>query len=255
MNQTTLTFPFHLHPGDIRGFRAAIVEQLGLGHRLFHGHDNSQPDETKYSNDYPLVRFCTHKGRAQIVGMGAGADAIIRHLLPVIPTTLVFAKQPHDTAGWRLGTRVWEPKILTEYQSFGLYQWVALNSENYTAWKEHDGKESARRLILDRCLTGHLRALGETAGLGKEQRSRIVARVLRQDKVKKLNWHNTQLIGFNVVAEANFLPPYGLGLGRCHSFGFGEVCSERNYAALTQLKKKPTRNNDRNPDDGMEMAI
>jgi hypothetical protein len=238
MNLTILNFPFQLHPGLIPNFRAAIVEQVGLGHHLFHGHDNSEQGVTKYSNEYPLIRFAIRKGRAQIVGMGPGADAIIRHLLPAIPDTLVIANQPYDTVGYFLKTARWEPEVLSEYQSFGLYQWIGLNKENYEAWKQHEGKESARRLILDKCLTGHLRASAEAAGLSKPQRGRIVARVLRQDKVKRMKWHSTKLVGFNVVAEANFVPPFGLGLGRCHSFGFGEVCSENSYRALTVTKRK-----------------
>lgn len=236
MNLTTLNFPFKLHPALIPNFRAAIVEQVGLGHHLFHGHDNSEQGVTKYSNEYPLIRFAVRKGRAQIVGIGPGADAIIRHLLPVLPDTFIIADQPYDTIGYFLKTSRWDPKILTEYQTFGIHQWVALNKENYEAWKAHEHSDGARRLILDRCLTGHLRAAAENAGISKKDRFRIVARVLKQDKVKRIKWHGTQLVGFNVVAEANFILPYGLGLGRCHSFGFGEVCSKGNYGVLNGNK-------------------
>ncbi|MFT6001177.1 MAG: hypothetical protein ACI81P_003646 [Neolewinella sp.] len=258
MNLTTLNFPFKLHPALIPNFRAAIVEQIGLGHHLFHGHDNSEQGVTKYSNEYPLIRFAVRKGRAQLIGIGAGADAIIRHLLPVLPDTLVIAGQPCDTIGYFMKTSRWEPEVLPEYRTFGVHQWIALNKENYLAWKAHEHSEGARRLILDKCLTGHLRALAQTAGLDKEQRSRIVARVLRQDKVKRITWHRTKLVGFNVVAEANFVPPFGLGLGRCHSFGFGEVCSEGSYRALNARKRK-LENTNKNDDsdgqqDGMEMV-
>jgi hypothetical protein len=256
MNLTTLNFPFPLHPAQIPNFRAAIVEQVGLGHHLFHGHDNSEQGVIKYSNEYPLIRFAVRKGRAQIIGIGKGADAIIRHLLPVLPETLVIAGQPCDTVGYFLKTSRWEPEILSEYRSFGLHQWIALNKENYEAWKAHEHSEGARRLILDKCLTGHLRASAQTAGLGKEQRGRIVARVLRQDKVKRIKWHNTKLVGFNIVAEANFVPPFGLGLGRCHSFGFGELCSEQSYRVLNGRKRKPRKNGNNNEgggENGMEM--
>jgi hypothetical protein len=241
MQITTLTFPFRLHPSLIPNFRAAVVEQIGLGHQLFHGHDNSEPGVTKYSHAYPLIRFTLHKGRAQLVGMGAGGDAIIRHLLPAIPDTFVIAETPYDTVGWRLSTQEWNPEVLQEYQTFGLFRWIALNAENYAAWTAHKDREAAQRLVLDRCHTGHLRALAEATGIDQPQRSRIVARVLRQDKVKKITWHGNAFVAFNVVAEANFLPRYGWGLGRCLSFGFGEVCSERAYAHLTVGKKKTTQ--------------
>jgi hypothetical protein len=254
MNLTTLQFSFQLHPSLIPNFRAAIVEQIGLGHHLFHGHDNSEQGVTKYSNEYPLIRFAVRNGRAQIIGMGQGADAIIRHLLPVLPETLLIADQPYETVSYSLKTARWEPEILPEYRSFGLYQWIALNKENYEAWKAHEHSEGARRLILDRCLTGHLRASAQAAGIGKQDRSRIVARVLRQDKVKRIQWHGTKLVGFNVVAEANFVPPFGLGLGRCHSFGFGEVCSERGYKALATSKRKPQEQG-KDDQDGLMVEI
>jgi len=255
MQIVTLQFPFQLHPGLIPNFRAAIVDHVGIGHHLFHGHDNSEQGKTKYSNAYPLIRFAVRKGFAQIMGMGEGCDAIIRYLLPAIPSTFVIAGRPYDTAGWRMNTYEWEPLILPEYRSFSLYQWVALNKGNYKSWKEYVGNDGARRLILDRCLTGHLRALAETCGLDQPSRQRIVARVLQQDRVKKINWHGTRLVGFDVVAEANFQPPLGLGLGRCHSFGFGEVCSPTAYAALTNVKLKPNRKGKKRLENGMATSI
>ena len=237
MNLTTLTLPISLHPAHIPNFRAAIVEHLGLGHELFHGHDNREAGVTKYSNAYPLIRFAVHKGRAQVIGMGEGARAIVRHLVPLLPDTLTIAGESHDIRSYRLKSSIWEPEVLPEYCAFGLYQWIALNKENYTDWKKHEGHDGARRLLLDRCLTGHLRALAEAAGIEKAERMRIVARVLRQDKVKSIEWHGNKFVAFNIVAEANFQPPYGFGLGRCHSFGFGEVCSERHYRSLTKVKR------------------
>ncbi|MBB4080311.1 hypothetical protein GGR28_002945 [Lewinella aquimaris] len=232
MQLTTLTFNFPLHPSDIRAFRASIVEVVGLGHHLFHGHDNSEAGVTKYSNTYPMIRFAVRRGRGCIVGMGSGADAVIRHLLPVLPDTLTIAGTPHHTADYRLEMKNWDPEITRTPQPFGLYQWMALNKENYLDWKKQEGNEVARRFVLDRCLTGHLRALAEAAGIATADRMRIVARVLRQDRVKRIQWHNNKFIAFDAVAEANFLPPYGLGLGRCHSFGFGEVCSSFQYKNL-----------------------
>lgn len=233
MQLTTLSFDFPLHPGDIRAFRAAIVECLGLGHQLFHGHDNSEPGVTKYLNAYPLVRFAVHRGRPVIMGIGAGADAILRHLLPVLPELLYVAGRPCPTANWRIQNRQLEAHRTTHYEAFGLYQWMALNKQNYQAWKQYEDQPSVRRLILDRCLTGQLRAFAEAAAPEMDS-SQVVGRVLRVDRVKKTRWHGNHFVLFDVVAEANLAPPTGWGVGRCHSFGFGEVCLERHYSELRQ---------------------
>lgn len=235
MQLTTLTFNFSLHPGNIRAFRASIVEVVGLGHHLFHGHDNSVAGEIKYSNAYPLIRFGVRKGRACITGMGEGADALLRYLVPILPDTLLIAGKPCATTDWRIENRQWTPELASGYCTFGIHQWMALNKNNYTAWKKYADNAGAQRLILDRCLTGHLRALAENSNPALD-RSMIVARVLQQDRVKKIQWKNNDFVLFNVIAEANFMPPFGLGLGRCHSFGFGEVCSERSYQALQQKR-------------------
>jgi hypothetical protein len=233
MQFTTLTFPFSLHPGDVRGFRAAICECLGHGHQLFNGHDNSKPAGKQFSNAYPLVRFGVHKGKARITGMGRGADAIVRHLLPVLPDTLTFANRTVDSSHYDLGMKNWNPELLPQPYTFGLHQWIALNKPNFGEWKKLEGKPAAREMLLSRCLTGHLRALAEAVA-PKVDRMEIVAEVLQVDRVKKMTWYHTPLIGFNVVAKANFIPQHGLGLGRCHSFGYGEVCGQKRYEHLSR---------------------
>lgn len=239
MHLTTLTFNFPLHPGDIPAFRAAIVEVVGLGHELFHGHDNSEQGVTRYSNEYPLIRFAVHRGQPRIVCLGVGARAVVRHLLPILPDVLYIAGRPCSTANWQMKNEQWDPVLMPTFQPFALYKWMALNKKNYLSWKAHEGNEGAREMILNRCLTGQLRALAEAVDPTIDRR-RIEARIIRKDQTKRTRWHGNQFIVFNVVAETNFLPPFGLGLGRCNSFGFGEVCSKDTYRILTHQRMSAT---------------
>ena len=236
---TTLSLPFPLHPADIPKLRAAIIGSLGYGHTLFNGFDNSEQGKEKYANVYPLVEYGVHKGKARILGIGAGADAIVRHLAPNLPDQLLIGERYVETRPFRLEVDDWRPDILPQQYTFGLHRYVALNKKNYRAWKALEGNEPARRELLSACLTGHLRALAETAA-PELNRKQIKARVLQVDKVKRIKWHGTQLVAFDLVACANFIPPFGLGLGRCHSFGFGEVCNQQRYNHLAGSRNKST---------------
>ena len=237
MQITTLHFPFRLHAGDIRAFRAALVECVGLEHSIFHGHDNSNPEQPNYTNEYPLVRFGVRKGYPVVTGVAQGAEALIRYLLPAVPRQLIIAGKPYSTDGYRLRTRHYEVTLKEEIQVFGLYRWIPLNKNNYDDWKALEGKESARQMLLNRCLTGHLRAMAENLAPDID-RNQVEGQVLKVDAVKRVRWHGNDFVAFNVVASANYAPPYGLGLGRCHSFGFGEIYSERSYYALLGAPKK-----------------
>jgi len=231
MQLTTLTFPFSLHPGDIPKFRAAIIGCLGTGHRLFNGFDNSEQGVEKYSNAYPLVEYGVYKGKARIRGIGDGADAILRYLLTALPDDLIIGDRYCSTTDYKLDVSTWTPELLPEQYTFGLYRYLPLNKKNYKAWKALEGNEPARHELLGSCLTGHLRALAETAAPGLN-RKQIEARILSVDKVKMTRWHGNRFVVFDLVACANFIPPFGLGVGRCHSFGFGEVCNKNRYYHL-----------------------
>lgn len=233
MQLATLTFPFPLHPGDIPAFRAAIVEVIGLGHHLFHNHDNSVPGQQAYHNDYPLIRFGVYRGRARITAMHSGADALLRYLLPLLPDTLCIAGRPCDATQYELDNRRFDIQLLPQAQPLGLKQWVALNNANYADWKRLEHSPQARIQLLNRCLTGQLRKAA--ARLAPElDCNTIFGEVLRLDKVKRIQWHNTQLIAFDAVVEANLALPFGIGLGRSTAFGFGEVCDAYAYQLLTQ---------------------
>lgn len=235
MQLTTLTFNFPLHPGDIPAFRAAIVEVVGLGHFLFHNHDNSVPGQQAYHNDYPLIRFGVHGGRARITAMHTGADALLRHLLPVLPDTLYIAGRPCDATQYTLDNQRWDVQLLPEAQPVGIKKWVALNNANYADWKKLEHHPDARLQLLNRCLTGQLRMAAARLAPTLDSNT-IHGEVLRLDNVKRIQWHKTQLIAFDAVVSTALALPYGIGLGRSTAFGFGELCDAHTYNLLTTRK-------------------
>lgn len=244
MNPTSiqlLTFPFPLHPGEIRHFRGAINELVGREATAFHNHCNEPDAPTEFVWDYPSIQYGVHKGRAAIRGIGPGAAALIRELLPQLLTltTLSIGGEARPVTGFRMTSERWETQLADQPLPFGLHRWIALSKENYTAWKQLDGNDRARRMILERALTGHLRR--QAALLAPEiSIEAIEAEIIREDQRKKIVWHGVPLIGFNVVAKSRYLPPRGPGLGRLTAFGFGEAVGPERYDYLLRSRRMAT---------------
>ena len=245
MQLLTLSFPFSLHPGDLPKLRGAVSDLVDPTRKdpdaiLFHNHDNSS-DQDYLRWEYPLIRYTTHKGRATMIGIGAGATAMATLLLPrlLLLDTLVVNGRPLPVSGFQLRDRRIALALHDTPQAFGLYRWMALNNDNYRAWQTLEGNEPAREQLLHRALTGHLRAQAEALvpGIDKDQ---IHANILRVDNRKKMIWQGKPLIGFSVVAESRYQPPVGLGVGRLTAWGFGTTLGERAYTQAIKHRKART---------------
>lgn len=235
MRILTLTLNLPLHSGDIPGFRAAIAELVGLEHELFHGHNNDPEVLYQHNRAYPLIQYAARRGRATLIGLGEGADALRQILLPRLPGELHFAGQTRPINGMNMQERSVELQVLEQPQTFGLYGWLALNAENYAEWKAK-ATDTERIPLLNRALSGHLRALAERFEV-PDYKS-IQGTILRIDNQKKVRWHGTELVRFHVLAQANLSIPYGAGLGRAAAFGFGELMSETYYERSLQLQQE-----------------
>lgn len=231
--QLQLNLP--LHPGNIPGFRAAIAELVGLEHELFHGHNNAEEASYQHHRAYPLIQYASRRGRATLIGLGEGADALRQQLLPHLPSALHFVGQSHPILGMNMQERSVELQVLEQPQTFGLYGWLALNAENYAEWKAKP-TDDERVTLLNRALSGHLRALAERFEVSDYKS--IQGTVLRIDNQKRVRWHGTELVRFHVLAQSNLAIPYGAGLGRAAAFGFGELMSETYYERSLRLQQE-----------------
>lgn len=246
MQTLTLIFPFRLPPYALPALRGAINELVDPEGKLtdplatcFHNHKSR---ESAYFNwDYPKIRYSLYKGQATVTGIGPGVMAIMQYLMPRLFETnkLVINGKSYCTIGYRTCNDEINLTLQEEPEQFGLHRWVALNNANYRQWKKLEGKPEARQMLLQRSLTGHLRAMAES--LAPEiDREAIVAKVIRVDQQKRINWHKAQLVAFNVVAESRLVPPIGLGIGRSVAFGFGEVVPADVYYRLLEVRdRKP----------------
>ena len=82
-------------------FRAAIIEQVGLEHDLFHNHDGIK----HFHWDYPLIQYSVRKGCATIIGLQQGAKAVQQLLLPKLSGELTFGGHSYPLHDYNLKVR------------------------------------------------------------------------------------------------------------------------------------------------------
>lgn len=223
MQILTLSLNLPLHPGNLRAFRSAIVECVGVEQELFHNHDLSSPNEAYFHWDYPLIQYSVRRGQATITGLGAGAEAVLQQLLPKLPAKLTFLGETHPIPDYQLSRQEHDWTLLPQPRNYGLFGWIALNKNNYRQWKQ-TANETGRQAVLSRALTGHLRALGKAVGV--EHLQDIHGQVLEVFNRKRAFFHNTHFIRFHAAIQSNLDLPQGIGLGRAAAFGFGEIQEE-----------------------------
>ncbi len=238
-----LSLDMPLHPGDISGFRAAIVELVGREHELFHNHLQEEGgDASSLHWGYPLIQYRVHRRRAAIIALGRGVEAVKKQLLPVLPEVLFFAERQHRIGGYALRMEDYHWSLHEEPGVYGILQWFALNAKNYKQWKALSEK-GARHDLLSRCLTGHLRSFAEAVGV--PAKNEVQGKVLEVHRIKRMKWHGNDFVGFDVLFSSNLSLPANAGLGRSVAFGFGEVLPGQTYKRILAGRRKKEMLEDR----------
>ena len=225
MQITVLKLNIPLHPRNIPAFRGAINELVGIQHEAFHNHNNAQGQNHFYWN-YPQIQYSTRRGKATIIALGSASELLQQQLIPKLSGTLSFGGHDHPLDGFSVETKNHEWHLLDRPSTFGLFGWLALNQRNYKQWKKATASEH-RLSILNRAITGHLRLLTEAADL--LDLSDVNGEVVSIDNQKRIRWHSTDFVRFHALIRTNLALPYGIHIGRCAAFGFGEVISAPFY--------------------------
>ena len=235
MQIITLSLNLPLHPGNLRAFRKAIVECVGIENELFHNYNNSDTGKPYNHFDYPLIQYQVYKGKARIIGLGKGAEEILTKLLPQLPPQLTFQHKTYNITGYNLNRAEHEWEILAQPKTYGLYGWIALNKENYIKWKATPLHED-RLNLLSRVFTGHLRAMNNLAGIPDKEL--IIGEVLEVYNQKRSKYHGNNFVRFHARVASNLNLPIGAGIGRLAASGFGEIQTEANFHRQMRFAKK-----------------
>lgn len=247
---TTITFDIPIIPHALRKLRGAVVESVmqhkavfeaaGVPTELFHNHKEEvvieasgqalpeKPSEER-SFDYPKIQYKIRHKRIEIMGVGAGAQALqlwvslAGETLNVNGEEVPLSVRDHHHEQWK-------PILLPETRTYRLNKWLPFNPKNFDLWHQTP-KLKDKADILDKLIWGHLFHLSD--GLGFElNREQVEIFVSTVDMMSFKDCYGIKKLALDITFYTNFNLPEEIGLGQGITIGFGKV----------QQIKKPTKN-------------
>ncbi len=211
----SMQFDLPLRGSAIHRFRSVVAESAGLEHDLFHNHT---PEGGRLVR-YPLIQYRVRHGRAAIVALEEGMQAVQEWYL----RTGGEVRAGDECIKLRVRHMEVERHTLQmspEPRWYFLKRYLPFNPERYRQWLEAPSLVP-RVELLERCLVAHV--LTFARAMQWRLPERLELRLQQIVQTKRVQAHGVPQVAFDLVWSANVSLPPALGLGRGVSHGYG-VC-------------------------------
>ncbi|MDR1738786.1 MAG: hypothetical protein LBR66_08245, partial [Candidatus Symbiothrix sp.] len=171
----TVRFNNEIMQHEIPKFRGAVVAMLQSNNVLFHNHTD---DGFRYA--YPLIQYKRINGRAAIVCVGEGTEAIGEFFasplnppqggLPCLQIgNREFSLELDSVKAEQMLVQVWESSTLNPADAglpfcYQLRKWLPLNQENHHRFSEIEDLKS-RCEFLEKILVGNILSFAKGLGI------------------------------------------------------------------------------------------
>ena len=209
----SVTFDLPLFPRQIPQFRGAINELAGLDKDLFHNHRESNLLHYRY----PLIQYRIKDKKAAIWALQEGVDPL-RSVLLSSGGTFIMNNKKQALKIMRLEERDYILRFTSKPKQYKLFNWLALNHENYIKWLDCVDMK-ARVELLEKILSNHLMAFVMSIDWKLPERLEVSLQFIQQ--VKQVKCHNVSMLSFNVAYTTNVVLPPDIAIGKAVSHGFG----------------------------------
>ncbi len=207
------TFNLPIHARQVPQWRGAFIEMAGRQYDLFHNHLTSN----KYYYRYPLVHYRTYKKQAAILVFNQAIEGF-QDILSSTDWQLRWRNHPHPLTITDLKLEEHRLKMTDKMMPYHLKSWLALKQDNYVLWQKCKNM-SERSELLERVLVGHL--LGFSSQMGWQLPERLEVNLQLLHRIRQTQYRSAQVLIFDVSFEANIDLPYGIGLGKGLTQGYG----------------------------------
>jgi hypothetical protein len=216
-----VVFDQRLHPRNITQFRGAVNAHAGDRDVLFHNH---REDGFRY--DYPLIQYKVSGGKASIVCVDRGTEAI-HHLFDGTPVELTIGGKTMRYEVEDLRARKINLRIGREKKVYDIINWLPFSQDNYQHFRSlRDPAEVSR--FLEELLKGNI--LSFANGVGWDMDGEIAVDFFQNASHGSLPFKGVQMHTVTGAFQTNVELPPGIGLGKGSSIGFGTIRDSRKQA-------------------------
>ena len=212
----TVTFDTDISYKEIPLFRGAVLKSMGdKANLLYHNHTGAKT--FRYS--YPLIQYKRLGGKASIVCIEEGADAIGQFLSEMTDSIMIGEREVKCNTD-----RLMPSKLLVQtWQSsfsYQVFRWLPLNKENYIRYQTAEGMIE-KIAILEKILKGNL--LSMLKGLDIFLEGELIVKITNLSEPYILHNKGVALMAFNADFNCNLSIPNNIGIGKNASIGYGVI--------------------------------
>ena len=206
-------FNNELRNDEVGLFRGAVLAKLQEASSvLFHNHLG-----TNFRYSYPLIQYKRQGGKASIVCLEEGTEAIGELFAAGdfcfrIGSRTVRMEIASITARQVL-VQLWDTLFV-----YRLNRWLPLNEENYRVYQMLEGLAD-RYVFLEKKLIGNI--LSCAKGMDIYFENRVVCKIVEVEEPYWVSYKGVRMMAFNLCFKSNISLPEGIGLGKGVSLGNG----------------------------------
>ncbi|MBO7610444.1 MAG: hypothetical protein J6S96_09625 [Muribaculaceae bacterium] len=215
INVLNITFNNEIKPHEVPMFRGAIINALDEKLVLFHNHN----DDNSLRYSYPLIQYKTIRGKATIVCIGEGTQAIGEFFASGNFNVMIGERSEQlileRVAPRRFNVQVWEQVF-----RYRLRRWIPLNGANYKKYLECESLAD-KCLLLENILKGNILSMGK--GLGINFSKEVKCSITELQDPYQVTIKGIKIMCFNIDFSSNVSLPSNIGLGKHASLNHGIV--------------------------------
>lgn len=209
-----IRFDTALEHRELPLFRGAVISLLPHKPLVYHNHTG---EGLRYG--YPLIQYKRLEGRAAILAVGEGVDAI-GELLEVSSFDVMIGRRRETLRIDRIETGSYAVAESGRPLRYRLSDWLPLNEANHERYERMEGL-MARIDMLERVLTGNI--LSMLKGVGIFVDFPILTEIATLAPLRRVRYKGTTLLATDIDFATNIVLPDLIGLGRHASVGYGTL--------------------------------
>ena len=211
----TIRFANELRHDEVPQLRGAVIASLNEKLTLFHNHTGG--DTLRYS--YPLIQYKVLDGRAAMVCLNEGADAV-GEFFASGNFGVRLGEREATLAVDRIEPRQWQIQVWDQTFRYRVRRWLPLNGDNYRQWQATESV-AVRSALLERVLQGNILSMAK--GLGIRLDGRVSATITRIAEPRWARVKGVHVLMLDAEFNANVTLPAPAGIGKHASLGFGII--------------------------------